>query len=350
MSCLRLQMNLIVLMPCLDDARTAAELAVEIHRHAATHGHRASFLLVDDGSHHPLPLSIRELMSHPPFEITVLRLKKNVGHQRAIACGLCHIADLDVPADAIIVMDSDGEDLPDDVPALLHPLEESLESATVVFAERKRRSERLAFRVGYQFYLALHRIMVGQAPRVGNFTAITAPVVRSLVSDPNLWSHYAAAIWNSRYRRKLVPVHRGVRRRGNPKLGYASLVLHGLAAISCYRETLAVRMLAGSGIVFFLSLILLMAAIPTTWLASPSWSGAVLLGSGLLVCMALQLCIHALWQCLNTLQKRHQASFIPIRDYRWFVESATTLGNPSGAPIHPGSPSVSVLASTDLPK
>ena len=45
----------------------------------------------------------------------VLRLRRNVGHQRAIALGLTYLQ-VEAGCEAVIVMDADGEDRPADVP------------------------------------------------------------------------------------------------------------------------------------------------------------------------------------------------------------------------------------------
>lgn len=43
----------------------------------------------------------------------LLVLRRNLGHQRAIAVGLCH-ADAKLDFDSILLMDADGEDAPED--------------------------------------------------------------------------------------------------------------------------------------------------------------------------------------------------------------------------------------------
>ena len=47
-----------------------------------------------------------------------LRLRRNLGHQRAIAIGLAHVQQA-TGCDAVVVMDSDGEDTPEGVAQLL---------------------------------------------------------------------------------------------------------------------------------------------------------------------------------------------------------------------------------------
>jgi hypothetical protein len=71
--------------------------------------------VVDDGSPTPPP-DLADLV--PPesciAEVELLQLALNLGHQRAIAVGLCHLAPR-TDLDAVIVMDSDGEDRPEDI-------------------------------------------------------------------------------------------------------------------------------------------------------------------------------------------------------------------------------------------
>ena len=73
----------------------------------------------------------------------MLRLRRNLGHQRAIAIGLTYIqAQMTTAYEAVVVMDGDGEDAPEDVPRLLARLEAE-GGRSIVFAERTRRSESL---------------------------------------------------------------------------------------------------------------------------------------------------------------------------------------------------------------
>ena len=50
--------------------------------------------------------------------IQVLRLYRNLGHQKAIAIGLSYVAE-HIPCDKVIVMDADGEDAPSDINKLV---------------------------------------------------------------------------------------------------------------------------------------------------------------------------------------------------------------------------------------
>ena len=79
----------------------------------------------------------------------VLKLRRNVGHQRAIAIGLGYASELMQPAQRSVVMDSDGEDLPSTIPDLLQA---DCQDVDVVVAQRKSRVETLKFKAFYQVY------------------------------------------------------------------------------------------------------------------------------------------------------------------------------------------------------
>ena len=85
----------------------------------------------------------------------------------------------------------------------------------IVFAERAKRSESLAFRVFYGLYKLVHRVLTGQGVRVGNFSVIPRARLASLVVVSEMWNHYAAAAFASRqpYRPGPDPPRQAARRQ-----------------------------------------------------------------------------------------------------------------------------------------
>ena len=110
---------------------------------------------------------------------TYSRLRRNLGHQRAIAIGLAHIQ-RSGKCDAVVVMDADGEDTPEGVAQLLHAYTES-HGSRAIFAERSRRTESVSFRCFYHLYKILHRSLTGFSVRVGNFSILPARYLNTLV-------------------------------------------------------------------------------------------------------------------------------------------------------------------------
>src|SRR5689334_11933802 len=128
-----------VVTPVLDDWACFSALVTEISGRYTGTDLVFHVYGVDDGSIEALdPTSIVLPPDSCVAAIEILHLAFNLGHQRAIAVGLCAIADR-THLDAVLVMDSDGEDRPIDIAALLAARQQH--PARVVLAHRARRSE-----------------------------------------------------------------------------------------------------------------------------------------------------------------------------------------------------------------
>jgi len=148
-------------------------------------------VLVDDGSREGRPPDfLNSLLSFKSVEVVALR--RNIGHQRAIAIGLSHIFETK-KTETVVVMDADGEDRPEDLVRLVEA-HSALPQKKIIFAERTRRSEGAMFRFLYQIYRTLHSSLTGYKIRFGNFSIIPRKLLGSLVVDPNLWLHFAATV------------------------------------------------------------------------------------------------------------------------------------------------------------
>src|SRR5690242_7582085 len=116
-----------IVTPVLDDWLSLVALVSEISHQFTGSGVTFQIYAVDDGSLAPFDLDSLTLPSDScVVSIEIIRLVANLGHQRAIAIGLCAIAGAG-DVDRVVVMDSDGEDRPADIAALLaaggrHPL------------------------------------------------------------------------------------------------------------------------------------------------------------------------------------------------------------------------------------
>ncbi|MEQ1474020.1 MAG: glycosyltransferase [Candidatus Acidiferrum sp.] len=224
-----------ILMPVYEDWDSALSLCQKIDQvflaHADLH---ISLLIVDDGT------SVGNIPAHAAFvpkaikSISTLVLRRNLGHQRAIAVGLAYIQQ-NLPCDALVVMDADGEDRPEDIPVLLEAMKNS-PKPTAVFAERGKRLENGAFRLFYQVYRALHRVFTGRDIRFGNFSALPWSHLESLVVFPELWNHYAATFVKSRLPYVRIRLNRDARLAGHSRMDLVSLVVHGLSALFANQE------------------------------------------------------------------------------------------------------------------
>ena len=90
-------------------------------------------------------------------------------------------------------MDGDGEDRPRDVARLIEEFRHQGQR-TIIFAERAKRLEKIAFRFSYWLYRTAHWVLTGVRVRVGNFSIVPWQAVERLVVVSEIWNHYAAAI------------------------------------------------------------------------------------------------------------------------------------------------------------
>jgi glycosyltransferase involved in cell wall biosynthesis len=315
--------SILILVPIYNDWDSADLLLRDLDTVCRHAGLSPEVLFVDDGSTVPIPSSLSSASLAAIRRIDILQLRRNLGHQRAIAVGLAFVHS-SRPCDVVVVMDGDGEDKPSDIPRLLDRLYGE-QQATVVFAERTRRSESLVFRIFYRFYRILHKLLTGVAVRVGNFSALPYAVLDTLVVVSELWNHYAAAVFKARLPYTTVPTERGSRFSGRSRMDFASLVVHGLSALSVYGDVLGVRLLVvATALVLSLALGILLAIVIrlATTLAIPGWATYT---TGILLLMLLQIMIIAVLFVFTILSARASLSFLPIRDHHFFVKRLLRL-------------------------
>ena len=314
--------GVLVLIPIYNDWTAVSLLLPGLNRVLGNAGLVADVLLVDDGSTIPPPHEWPAADWPALNRIEVLSLRRNVGHQRAIAIALAFVERHLTPA-MLVVMDGDGEDAPEDVPRLIAHLHGS-DGHAVVFAERTRRSESLTFRVFYALYRWAHLLLTGIPVRVGNFSVIPGFQLRRLVVVSELWNHYAAAVFKARVPRTTIPTVRAARLDGKSRMNFVDLVTHGLSALSVHSEVIGVRLLVMTGALAALivaGLLLVLGIRFFTELAIPGWTSTV---ASLLLILLLQAAAFASFFAFLVLHARSQPAFIPLRDYDHFVDHSAT--------------------------
>ncbi len=306
----------VVLMPVYEDWESAAVLVARVQQAVAGRVDKVEFLLVDDGSATPPPARW-DVGEVPRATIDVLFLRRNLGHQRAIAIGLSHVqATRDCAG--VVVMDADGEDTPDGVAVLLARFA-ATEGRATVFAERARRTESLTFKVFYALYRALHRVLTGRGVRVGNFSVMPRAHLERMAAVSELWNHYAASVYRARLEVATVPIDRGRRIAGASRMNFTSLLAHGLSAISVFSDVVGLRLLVTSGVLVVLAALGIAAAASIrlfTTLAIPGWATTV---AGTLLVVILQGLLMSVVFVFLILQGRNQHGFVPIRDHAHFI-------------------------------
>ncbi len=305
----------VVVTPVFEDAEASTLLFRDL---AKLYGNQVHVVAVDDGSvRQPVDL---QGMNEAGLAGTVIRLRRNVGHQRAIAVGLSYVAE-HLNNAPVVVMDSDGEDLPASIPELLRALDSP--DVDVVVAQRKTRVETLRFKAFYVVYKRLFKLLTGRQISFGNFMALKPAGVRRLAAMQELWTHVASCVLSSRLRVATCALDRGPRYAGKSKMNFVGLALHGFRGVMVFAEDVLVRLGIASALMTALAVVggLISIGLKLSGFATPGWFSIVL---GIFTVVILQTGSLALMSLMLTGVSKSAA---PARaDYALFVETIEHSG------------------------
>lgn len=317
------QAKTVVITPVYEDLEAASQLFVDLKR---AHGDGLFVLAVDDGSVRQ-PLTAEHLEA-AGVDGAVLKLQRNMGHQRAIAVGVSFVAEHVAEEASVIVMDSDGEDRPDTIADLQEVLAD--EAVDVVVAERRSRVETLRFKMFYVVYKFVFALLSGRKISFGNFMALKGRSLPRLAAMQELPVHFAAAVLNSRLRIRVVPLDRGARYAGQSKMNFVGLVLHGMRGLMVFAEDVTVRVGLACVIVALLSVTgaVLAVFLKLIGLSTPGWFSVT---TGVLFIIFLQTGALALMTLMLTGVVRGGTLSSPAEHKRFIAEVLYTSGQ---TPVH----------------
>jgi len=306
-------MDFIVVTPVYEDSLAAKQLLREL---TGEFGEKIYTVVVDDGSvREPVDGS---WLTEIGMQGSILTLARNVGHQKAIAIGICYAAE-HFPNLPLITMDSDGEDVPASIQTLLAAMDND---ADVVVAQRKNRVETRQFKFLYAVYKKLFKLLSGRTINFGNFALYSPLAVARLSKMAELWIHVAATVLSSKLRVRHVPIDRGPRYAGKSKMNLVSLVLHGFRGLMVFAEDVLVRVGICCGVVAGLAALGIATAVflKLIGLSTPGWFSIFV---GTLLLIMFQTGILALTMLLLTGVMKGVLNVPP--DYRYFVKAVTPI-------------------------
>lgn len=175
-------------------------------------------VFVDDGST-DRSLEIAMRAAETDARISVVKLSRNFGHQAAITAGIQQAA-----GDAVITLDADLQDPPEEIPRLLQKWREGYQ---VVYGVRTQREESFPKRAAYSiFYRALHSISDFEIPLdSGDFCLLDRKVVdalNDLVPERVRFVRGLRAYVG--FKQTGVPYKRAARVAGTPSYSFSSLL------------------------------------------------------------------------------------------------------------------------------
>ncbi len=272
--------HFIIVTPVYEDSEAASKLFQELN---AEFGDKVYIVAVDDGSIRQ-PIDLIDI-ENAGLQGSVIKLKRNVGHQRAIAIGLNYVAEYFNSANHIVVMDSDGEDTPSSIRLLLEAL--NSKDVDITVAKRKSRVETLKFRVFYIVYKWIFKLLSGREISFGNFMALKPIALKRLITMQELWLHVAGCTLMSKLRITSCELDRGSRYAGQSKMNFVGLVLHGFKGLMIFAEDVLVRVGIVCAFIAFLAILASIVAVmlKTLGFATPGWFSVAL---GILILVFLQ--------------------------------------------------------------
>ena len=322
--------SLAIITPVFNDWESFSQLLAALNAAAPGWGLVVDVFAVDDGSsqlpkYEEIPTDLHNL-----GEITIISVAGNMGHQRAVAIGLAH-ANQNLQHDRYLVMDCDGEDRPEEIARLLRLSVERPD--TIIVAKRLQRSESWQFRAFYIIYKGLFRALTGRRINFGNFCLIPKSQLARITHMSELWNHFAGAVIRSRAPLASVMTTRGPRYAGESRMGFVSLVVHGLSAIAVFSDFMFVRLLVASltlcALPIFVAVITLFMRLFTN-LAIPGWTTNVM---GFSLVILLQILTLLMTSVFISLSGRSSFPFVPAIYALSFIKDINCLRRPTKKPI-----------------
>lgn len=168
-------------------------------------------VFVNDGST-DRSLAILQKINEQHPEVKVISLSRNFGHQCALSAGIDH-----AEGNSVILMDGDLQDSPQ---AIFDFVDKWKDGYEVVYAIRRKRKESWLKRLGFvTFYRILNSLSGFKLPLdAGIFSLIDRKVVLALRKMPERNKYITGLRAYAGFRQIGIPVERGPRYRGEPKV------------------------------------------------------------------------------------------------------------------------------------
>ena len=202
-----------VVVPIYNDEEVIGELLRRLTAVMDSIAGDYEIILVDDGSKdRSWELMCTERSQRKRLRIA--RLSRNFGQQNAIAAGLSLTT-----KDLIILMDSDLQDRPEDIPLLVDALKAEPEATMAIAQWEERKDSRMKIAVSRLFQHVSNRITdIHTMPRLGIFRVMKKSVVEELRRFPEKTATAVSLLYYIGNKYVAVPLKRDARFAG--KSGY----------------------------------------------------------------------------------------------------------------------------------
>ena len=205
--------SLSVVVPIYNDQEVIAELLRRVTAMVETLVKDYEIILVDDGSRDN-SWAVMQEERRQRAHLRIARLSRNFGQQNAIAAGLSLTT-----KELIVLMDSDLQDRPEDIPTLIDALLADPEATMAIAQWEERKDSRMKIAVSRLFQHVSNRITdIHTMPRLGIFRVMKKSVVDELRNFPERTATAVSLLYYIGHKYVAVPLKRDARFAG--KSGY----------------------------------------------------------------------------------------------------------------------------------
>ncbi len=244
-------MELSVVVPLYNEANNIGALYDRIKSTLISLNLNHEIIFINDGSSdETLPLIIG--LSITDSTVKYIDFSRNFGHQNAISAGIQWAS-----GKKIVIMDGDGQDPPEFIPALYQKSQEGYE---VVYAKRKKRQgegwlKKITAKI---FYRILARITNIEIPvDTGDFRIIDHKIQKILAQMPEQQKYIRGQIAWIGFNQTFIEYDREERMSGSTKFTYRKMIRFALDGISAF-STWPLKVATISGfIVSFIAFLLI---------------------------------------------------------------------------------------------
>lgn len=210
---MKYQQSISVVVPIYNDEEVIAELHRRLRPVLEEITADYELILVDDGSRDhswQKMLEVRRENEH----VRAVRLSRNFGQQSAIAAGLSLTS-----KELIVLMDSDLQDRPEDIPVLIDALLPDKQATMAIAQWEERKDSRMKLAVSHLFQRVSNSITeIHTMPRLGIFRVMKKSVVDELKKFPEKTATTVSLLYYIGSKYVAVPLKRDARFAG--KSGY----------------------------------------------------------------------------------------------------------------------------------
>lgn len=225
------QPELSIVIPCHNEEENIPIL-FEAFSGLVTRLPKFELIFVDDGSRDKTLDVIRALKNQKSgFEIRLVKLSRNFGHQLALLAGM-----QTARGQACVSIDADLQDPPE---VIIKMVEEWRKGSDVVLGQRTDRSTDSFFKrfTATLFYRAMSYMTKGEFPQhVGDFRLIDRRVLEILIKLKDVGPYWRGLVIWVGFKRALVPYKREERRFGETKYPFWKMFSLALDAVFAFSK------------------------------------------------------------------------------------------------------------------